>query len=360
MSVSDDPLSAVLEQLRSQGTLDSSGGFTLDLDKSLDKLSQFQVDNPRRYVHFLLAAACAKGASYIQFEISSFDVVACFDGEPFSHDELVNLFQILFDSQSDPSLRGAHHLAFAFNVTRQIGAKFVVFDSFQGGSGSRVQITSGLLQVARLQEPPWSNATSDSRAITNRFHMREPFDPDMLGRLAEVWLRRTTGSRMYWPEHEYLLSGRCGFAPLELWVNRELVRPGLDAILECWEGQGPVLKPGGLPLSIPTRSELYSGGVGLSRESSGSIHWIVDGIAYREPLEGKIPREVAFWIYCNELRTDVSHASLVQGPDIAALRQGVIELAPQVLPKLQATLRENPRAMQKFKGFAGMDIPRSI
>ena len=342
-----DPLQEVLGQLRQAGKLDSSGSFTLDLNKSLDKLSQFQLEDPRRYVHYLVAAAYAKGATFIQFEVGPRDVLACFDGESFSHHDLVNLFHTLFESSQSRAGRAANHLAFALNVTRQIGAQFVAFDTFGESEGSRLQLTSGLLQVAPLAKKPWSEAR-----ITNRFHLHEPIDPDFLKRVAEGVGRRLSGSSRSWPEHEFLVNGRCGFCPVQIWVNGQLIKPPLDAVLECWVGDDLQLRPPSVPSSIPVKEQAFCGGVGLCREHFGCIFWVVDGVAFRDVMERTLPKEIAFWIYSDLLKTDVSRQYLVQGPELLELRRRVFEIAPQVLPQLQSELRENPRAVKKYTGFA--------
>jgi hypothetical protein len=132
-------LDRALAELRSGGRHDSAGHFSLDLNKSLQKLSQFQLVQPLFYVNFLVAAAYSKGLSFIQFQVGPGDVIACFDGPPFSAYELADLFYALFETPSGPSARASHNLAFALNVTRQLGAKFMVFDSCSPKGGTRLQ-----------------------------------------------------------------------------------------------------------------------------------------------------------------------------------------------------------------------------
>ena len=56
---------AYFEELKQGGTLDSTGVFTLNIEKLQGKLAQYQLANPRNYAQFLVRAANAVTADRI-------------------------------------------------------------------------------------------------------------------------------------------------------------------------------------------------------------------------------------------------------------------------------------------------------
>jgi hypothetical protein len=209
-------------------------------------------------------------------------------------------------------------------------------------------MSSGILQVAPLQSLPWT----DPRIVT-RFHLREPIDPDFLGRL-----RRGLGSNP-WPEQAYLADGRCGFAPIPVWVNGKQMKQPLDVLFESWGPEdGPQLSPGGQ--ALPRHGEAVLGGIGLRRGHLGTIFWILDGIAYPELQDIALPREVALWLYCDDLKTDVSQLTLVQSPELELQRQRLHDIWTRRLPLFVEEVRDNPRAAQKYRKFTRISLPGAL
>ncbi|MEW6280231.1 MAG: hypothetical protein AB1758_16505, partial [Candidatus Eremiobacterota bacterium] len=88
-------MQALLEGLRSEGTHDSKGFFTLNLTQARQKLKSYQLLDPYHYVCPLLVAAVRGGARTLRVELLPGILVMEFDGAPFTAEELEGLFSSL-------------------------------------------------------------------------------------------------------------------------------------------------------------------------------------------------------------------------------------------------------------------------
>ncbi len=94
-----------------EGALVASGSFRLDRARAVDKLAHFQLDDPRRYVAELVAAAVCAGATALHVRNDADDFELEWDGLHPTKDELDGLFDAIFYRGRDPRQRMLQHLA---------------------------------------------------------------------------------------------------------------------------------------------------------------------------------------------------------------------------------------------------------
>lgn len=95
-----------LEALRTQGETESSGQFTLDVRRALEKLEQYQFPDKYHYVLSLVASAVAGGATFLDVDTRPGALVLSYDGRPLELSELRDLYGSLFAQQTE----GTAHL----------------------------------------------------------------------------------------------------------------------------------------------------------------------------------------------------------------------------------------------------------
>jgi Zn-finger nucleic acid-binding protein len=135
-------LESLVAEMRDAGRLDSSGAFTIDASRALDKMRRFQVERPQDFVLWLGAAAVAGGATQFLVTIGISQICVEFDGQQFGPDEL---HRVLDESGSTQSGR-VGHLAFALTAALGTQPDEIIIES----SSHRLHITTGTTRVSRM------------------------------------------------------------------------------------------------------------------------------------------------------------------------------------------------------------------
>ncbi len=135
--------SAHLEELqrrcREDATQIQKGRFRLDWQRALDKIKDFQLADPHRYVLEVVQAAVAGGATAVDVRTDSDDVILSFDGRQYTRHELERLFDFLFTRE--PELEPLRQLALGVNAALGLKPKFVLVDSGDGEQGARLRLS---------------------------------------------------------------------------------------------------------------------------------------------------------------------------------------------------------------------------
>ena len=114
-------------ELRAGGTAEGEGGFSLDREKAREKLRQFQLADPHRYVLLFVQALVARGATSIRIEIDADDVRIEADGSPLGTGDFDELYSSMFSAvRARPGLR---ELALATNAAMALNPRYVRVDS---------------------------------------------------------------------------------------------------------------------------------------------------------------------------------------------------------------------------------------
>ncbi|MBX3168508.1 MAG: hypothetical protein KF760_13910 [Candidatus Eremiobacteraeota bacterium] len=130
----------LLTQLSSEGELQSSGRFTVDVSKAKEKLAQFQFEDAFYYILKLVQAAVAGGASGLSLQSRTAEVEVTILGLGFTPYQLENvLYSLMADSsETTPALR---HFAMGLNAAVSTRASEITVQSFDGKEGLEVRWT---------------------------------------------------------------------------------------------------------------------------------------------------------------------------------------------------------------------------
>lgn len=123
-SVSAD-LARVLESLSSEGELNSSGVFTIDVRKALPKLEKFQLPKPHFGLLKIIQSAVASGARQVWVEFTATTIRIEHNGQPPDEHGLRNLLSYLMAKDQPTEERTLRDLAIGVNTTLARGASWV-------------------------------------------------------------------------------------------------------------------------------------------------------------------------------------------------------------------------------------------
>lgn len=222
-------MSELLQELAAAGAVEARGGFTIDPDKAREKLRQYQLADPHRYVLLLVEAAVSCAASKLEFEIDSDDVHLRFDGASFRYEQLENIYSSLFASVGEVSvedlarLRGLQQLAFAINSAMALNPRFVrVVSVGADGLGARLELRPDAPdRIERIE-----STDEQAHAPGNWIHVKDRFRPGLVieffrsirGNLAETQLLR---------EH-------CRWSRTPVLVNGQLISKAMEFEEQHW------------------------------------------------------------------------------------------------------------------------------
>ena len=333
-----EPLEHLLDQLKHEGTFDSSGRFTLNMAQALEKMNRFRLAEPHLYVLNLVSAAVASGATFLRISVGPTDMLLEHDGRPYSHDELSQLFSSMADGASD-EMRCAE-LAIGLHGARSTAPRSAAVASWQAGVGSALTLGDTFLEVTPLRQcpwgdkqgPPWRGAAGGVGAVTVRIQVRERVGMNALTRL----LGKLTHAL---PPTSDAIMARCGLASIPILLNGEAVNRPL-ALGRCRRATliNPATESPGLPRlgrdSVHyTRNpstwveydtdQPYSAivAVGEGQEWGQCLTVVVHGVSFRVPGSRVGANELRGLVYAPFLRKDLSQDNLVEGPEFLSLMQ---------------------------------------
>jgi hypothetical protein len=203
-----DALEAVLESSRAGAQRVERGRFKLDWKRALDKIKDFQLTDPHRYVLELVQAAVAGGASSIRVSTDADDMFMTFDRLRCSQQDLERLFDYLFTREAEHA--PLRQLALGANAALGLQPKFIQIDSGDGSRGTRARLTSHT-DLALEVLPP------EAMLDGTRIHVRE--------RVSWKMVSKAMGSTSV---EGQLLAEQCRFCPIELFLNGEDLRRPLS------------------------------------------------------------------------------------------------------------------------------------
>jgi len=172
--MSKDTKPAVMDlitDLRAEGVEESLGSFSLDREKAREKMRQFQLAEPHRYVLELVQAAVCKGATRIRFDIDADDMRMQFDGQPFSLQDLEHLYSSLFARQNTPENDARRQLALGVNAAMALNPRYLRVTSKDGKHGVQLEARAGHDdEFGEMSNPP------DGTTI----HVKSRFRPGLM------------------------------------------------------------------------------------------------------------------------------------------------------------------------------------
>ncbi|MFV8755258.1 hypothetical protein ACNOYE_32310 [Nannocystaceae bacterium ST9] len=313
--------------LQTQAHYDSEGGFSLDREKARQKMRQFQLADPHRYVLLLVEFAALRGASKIEFEIDADDMHMRCDAV-LDWEDLDELYTSLFVDRSGAGIRARRELALACNAVMALNPKFVAIESYGPDGGVRA-----------LLRPDAPDEVAEVEALEpqgTRIHVKERFRPGLL-------VRFVLDSQGTLPE-ELLLRERCKGSSLPITLDGAPISGGL---------------PEHLIAAVPFETEDLRGVAGLdpARLDRSGIVLLSNGVEIAtHELRDSVPG-LWFWVDGRALRKDVSQADIARGdPTYAAMLGTIAAARDRVLGELAEAWRmgkfaagDTPSADDVFK-----------
>ncbi len=310
----------LLTKLRAGGELEAVGRFTLDSKKAREKLRQYQLADPHRYVLLLVEAMTLAGAHKLDFSVDTDDVrLTCFC-RPFSYEQLADIYASLFvdvdatlDERARGHLRGLQQLAYALNSAMALNPRFIRVESVDAeGHGVRLVLEP---------ERPDQLERIEAGEPGTRIHVRDRLRPGLM-----VEFLRSLGSGV--AEHKLLrkhcrwsstvatvLDGKTISGPLEFDGETWFAEPILDKAGQMLGRAAIHCLPPGAGQPGPAYADLVFNGVWIERVSlermvAGFAAIVTDAGLNRDVSQGQVLRDAVFEQVVEVLRA--SEAKLIQ------------------------------------------------
>ena len=322
----ESDISGYLSSLRREGNYESSGAFSLSSQKSLEKLKEFQLQEKAEYILHLVSCAVHRGASQIQFDIRAHDVRMAFDGEPFSHAELDDVFGSFFATDTSAAGRSRKDLAIALNTITTFNPDFVVVESWQGQQGAVMQL---------YENQVWLETLVDSQIRPGRGSFQYVCFQTPLS-----FINYCMPTLTLWARAELeLLRTRCCFGPARVWLNGVEIQKTLEGKTFLLTGEG--VAPAFLP--IYSKSSSLDAGmwgvVSFSDDSGASeclLRYVVGGVSYTETVRG-FPEQTQIVVFADQLKKDLSQRALVRNADLEALQASLLKAVGTAADLIEST-----------------------
>ncbi len=273
---------------------DSDGSFSLDRDKAREKMRQFQLADPHRYVLLLVEAAVLRGATAIVFDIDADDMHVRFDAA-LSWEDLDELYGALFINRTTDEIRARRELALACNAVMALNPRWVRIESFTRSEDGALQGVRASLRSDRADEIEKTDKPTrefeDMPRTWTSIHVKERFRPGLMVR----FLRDVGGSI---PEEEQLRD-RCRHASIPITLDRIRISRGL---------------PSDLVGAATFELEHIRGVAGidrLRRDSSGVV-LLSNGVHINVHELGESIDGLWYWVDSSRFRKDVSQGDIVR------------------------------------------------
>jgi len=335
-------LHTYLDELRTEGSLDSHGSFTLDQARALEKLRRYQIDQPEAYALAMVASAVAAGASRIDLECDSQRFFLSHNGRPFGRDELATLFSSLVVGGSDRRGAPARELATGLNAISHWKPRQIKVISSDVDHLVHLAMDSKQLQV---REDPAGGFESygkvASRTTIEITGLRRP----LLSRLGSL----ASGSL----SDVKLLRQRCRLAPIPIFLGQELLNP----VHSGAEGLAVARTSGAdrLPLSFVQGREVtapdWEAVVALVPDAASQIVIVLHGVGFEQRPQDFPPGVVAYFS-CEHLRKDLGQRQLVRDESLEQLLKWTREQAEELVLELAQSGRGGTQAADLLDGFA--------
>jgi hypothetical protein len=203
----------LIARLAAEGEFDSAGSFTLDPAAALEKLREFQLRDPTRFVLSWVRAATLLGATRIDIEIDADDVCLRFDGEVLGAADFESLWSSVVGRRGSARVRACRELALGINGAFTWEAK-------------AVEVRSGELLTGFDRSFAMSSSKVAATGSANSIHAKRPFGWDLVR-------RRMLDARGELPE-ELILSHACAFGSVPIYLEGKLLNPTPDELRDAW------------------------------------------------------------------------------------------------------------------------------
>ncbi len=231
-SVSAD-LARVLESLSSEGELNSSGVFTIDVRKALPKLEKFQLPKPHFGLLKIIQSAVASGARQVWAEFGATTIRIEHNGNPPDEHGIRHLLSYLMAKDQPTEERALRDLAIGVNTTLARGASWVEVSA----KAEEGWVSQRWMSREESSQKEHEKDLSDKATV--RFVMRRT-----AGQTAsQMWTKANRdifalmgGKRDAMDEDARAVYDRCRNSPIKVTINGRRVPPSTfgKRVLKRW------------------------------------------------------------------------------------------------------------------------------
>lgn len=351
-----------LQELSTEGRLDSAGKFTLSVDHAKEKLSEFLLESTEEYLLKLVQAGVAAGATALDLHSSTTRVRFCMHGVSLDPADLRQILNHLLQPSQSAQARTLRHLAIAVNTAVMTRATGMVLATWDGNRGEHIE-----WKAEGRKARPWKlRPGAPSRVyfevlrtgvefFSNFIHLlsqrdilsmlvgsRAGLDPDRLLvmdraiwspvpiRLNGRWLPRPALG----PPEAQISSIFGPRSPMsqQRWLSRDSANPGIrnfDPQAIDWPWSRNYRTPSGGTVGIGTQPTF---------ENVGSyVQWVFDGVLTQlVPLESARPRLFGWAVLpAYDCSTDVTGLRLIENERLQDLAQPGLQVLQELFEQVR-------------------------
>jgi len=375
-------LSAVLEGLKSEGELNSSGVFTVDLKKALPKLEKFQLPKPHFGLLKIVQSAVVAGATRLNCSFDPLNIRLEHNGTPPSPEELGNILSYLMEPDFPTHNRSLRDLAIGINTTLARGGRWVEVKVKDGEGWFRQRWLSR--QDSELKEAEHSGKGDITVSFVMRRSMSDSASQAYHFASTDL-IKMATGERGGLDQDGQVIYDRCRHAPMEIKIGRRTLPESsfgkritrrwspfskrdhqkanlMDLVFTCEQASPHLLSPPahsqarhcyivpgrfqdgrfrktGRPRLVDSPSEARSRcfavfGIRDRATIPGTVTLIKDGVDLTTLAPPSVPKGVTSLVCAEGLKLDVSHFRIVKGPSVVELIQWLWESLSESLGEI--------------------------
>lgn len=302
----DDYLGA----LQREAQVDSSGAFSVDLERARSTLQRFQLPSADHYVLPLVGCAVTGGADSLSFSCDQ-------------HRHIVDIGGLSIDFHAGGPV--LNYLLVALTTATRLAGREWFGETWDGRAGSQFSMKTGQLQVLPLTQSPWRPGSARTRlALTLPY----PWEDRLMG--TARWLAGVGPASD--PAAE-VLKTYSRYCPVPLQLNSRqlnLERQGHWQQLVVLNRPPLQLRPlTAFRQTTLERDVPFAGYLGLGVGGGGMLV-IVDGLLYTLKLPDA-PPEFRAILWHSGLQRDLSLLQLVSNDELVKFRQQLSEIWTEFL-----------------------------
>lgn len=301
-----------IQLLQQEGDFQSSGRFSLEAKKALQKMQEFRLKEPAEYILQLVSCAVMRGAHKVQIEIHGRDVRVGFDGEPFTAGELEQIFDCARQQSQQPLTAAGAHLAIALQAMRSYNPDVLIVESRDSDCRNVLQLYEQEVWLETLTGPGARSEMVTYVGLEHSLNFWNMCFPSLVG---------------MWRSERGLLNRLAYASPIPIYVNGTRLEfvTGINTVLLEGPGKAPIWASDRTHMNRLKGQPFW--GLAARRFAEASKLYLVQaGICFLQEGENVSPGMVVH-VQEDGLRRDLSQRKLVRNE----LLTQVIEQARKVL-----------------------------
>jgi hypothetical protein len=216
----------LLGELSQEGQLDSRGVFTLDAQAAVQKLSEFQLNDPSDYLVKIVQAAVACGARRCEMKVAMFRIECWLWGANFDVTDLGSIpGELLRPATASPA---RYHLAVALNGAVSTVIQTIELAGFDGTCGQKVVWKSGETQTSSWTPPQGAEGSLLYLQFNRNKKGRAQAIDDFIGKRDIFGM--LSGDESGWTRDEKILHQKFDLAAMPIQINGHGIRCGFKSL----------------------------------------------------------------------------------------------------------------------------------